>query len=123
MTDGGVADAIPVMEAIRLGARRIMVIRSRHRDYQKRLGLSDYFMSWYLRRYPSLKQAMAKRVQRYTETVALIRKPPDGITIVEICPPSNFRVSRLSQNRLILQEGYEQGRALTVETIARWHAT
>jgi predicted patatin/cPLA2 family phospholipase len=122
MTDGGVADAIPVMEAIRLGARRIMVIRSRHQDYRKQSGLADCFMSWYLRRYPSLKQAMAKRVQRYNETVALIRKPPDGIAIVEICPPRNFRVSRLSQDRLILQEGYEQGRALAGETIARWHS-
>jgi predicted patatin/cPLA2 family phospholipase len=123
MTDGGVADAIPVMEAIHRGARRIMVIRSRHWDYQKRLGFSDYFMSWYLRRCTSLKQAMAKRVQRYIETVALIRKPPDGIAIVEICPPQNFRVSRLSQDRLILQEGYDQGRALAGETIARWYAT
>ena len=122
MTDGGVADAIPVMEAIRLGARRIMVIRSRHQDYRKQSGLADCFMSWYLRRYPSLKQAMAKRVQRYNETVALIRKPPDGIAIVEICPPQNFRVSRLSQDRLILQEGYEQGRTLAGETITRWHA-
>ena len=122
MTDGGVADAIPVMEAIHRGARRIMVIRSRHQDYRKQSGLADCFMSWYLRRYPSLKQAMAKRVQRYNETVALIRKPPDGIAIVEICPPQNFRVSRLSQDRLILQEGYDQGRALAGETIARWHS-
>jgi len=29
-------------------------------------------------------------------------------------------VSRLSQDRRILQEGYEQGRALAVEAIARW---
>ena len=35
MTDGGVADAIPIGKAIDLGARRIMVIRSRHRDYLK----------------------------------------------------------------------------------------
>jgi predicted patatin/cPLA2 family phospholipase len=96
MTDGGVADAIPVMEAIRHGARRIMVIRARHRHYRKRSSLADYFMSCYLRCYPSLKQTMAKRVHRYNETVALIRKPPDGIVIVEICPPRNFRVSRLS---------------------------
>jgi len=120
MTDGGVADAIPVTEAIRRGASRIMVIRSRHQDYRKQSGLADYFMSWYLRSHPFLKQAMAKRVQRYNETVTLIRKPPDGIAIVEICPPQNFRVSRLSQDRLILQEGYDQGRSLAGEAIARW---
>ncbi|MCX5840281.1 MAG: DUF6363 domain-containing protein, partial [Deltaproteobacteria bacterium] len=67
-----------------------------------------------------LQQAMAKRVQHYNESVALIRKPPDGVSIIEICPPENFRVSRLSQNRLILQEGYEQGRTLAGEAILRW---
>ncbi len=121
-TDGGVADAMPVGEAIRRGARRIMVIRSRRRDYVKRQGLFDFFMRWCVRPYPMLQQAMAKRVRHYNESVALIRKPPDGVSIVEVCPPENFRVSRLSQNRLILQEGYQQGRSLAAEAIARWEA-
>lgn len=121
MTDGGVADSIPVAEAIRRGARRIMVIRSRHRDYMKRHGLSERFMRWHVRHYPFLQQAMTKRVERYNDAVALIRKPPDGISIIEICQPGSFRVSRLSQDRIVLQEGYEQGRALAVEAIARWN--
>jgi len=121
MTDGGVADSIPVREAIRRGARRIMVIRSRHRDYTKHHGLSELVMRWHVRHYPFLQKAMAKRAERYNDSVALIRKPPDGVSIVEICPPGNFRVSRLSQDRIILQEGYEQGRVLAAEAIARWN--
>ena len=121
MTDGGVADSIPVGEAIRRGARRIMVIRSRHRDYMKNHGLSERVMRWHVRHYPFLQQAMAKRVERYNEAVALIRRPPGGVSIIEICPPASFRVSRLSQDRRILQEGYEQGRASAVEAIARWN--
>jgi predicted patatin/cPLA2 family phospholipase len=120
MTDGGVADAIPAGEAIRRNARRIMVIRSRNRDYTKRHGLPEYFMRWYVRRYPSLQKAIAKRVERYNESVALIRTPPEGVTIIEICPPETFRVTRFSQDRSILQEGYEQGRAMAATAIARW---
>jgi predicted patatin/cPLA2 family phospholipase len=122
MTDGGVADSIPVGEAIHRGARRIMVIRSRHRDYMKRQGMPERFMRWHVRHFPLLQEAMAKRVERYNESVALIRKPPAGLSIIEICPPESFRVSRLSQDRMILQEGYEQGRALAAEAIARWNA-
>jgi predicted patatin/cPLA2 family phospholipase len=124
MTDGGVADAIPVSEAIRRGAHRIMVVRSRQRDYQKHPGvIAECVMAWYLRPYPALKQAMAARVSRYNDTVTLIRKPPVGIEIVEICPPDNFRVSRLSRDPRILQEGYEQGRAMAAEAIARWNGS
>jgi predicted patatin/cPLA2 family phospholipase len=120
MTDGGVADAIPVGEAIRRGARRIMVIRSRHRDYTKRNSPSEYLIHWYVRAYPLLEQAVAKRVRRYNDTVALIRRPPDGVAIVEICPPAHFRVSRLSQDLSVLQEGYDQGRAAATEAIKLW---
>jgi predicted patatin/cPLA2 family phospholipase len=45
LTDGGISDAIPVGEAIRRGARRIMVVRSRPRDYVKRPGISDRCLS------------------------------------------------------------------------------
>jgi predicted patatin/cPLA2 family phospholipase len=77
-------------------------------------------MRWHVRHFPLLQQAMARRVERYNESVALIRKPPAGVSIIEICPPESFRVSRLSQDRRILQEGYTQGHALAAEAIARW---
>lgn len=121
MTDGGVGDALPVGEAIRRGARRIMVIRSRPRDYRKRTGPAEYMLRWYVRRYPLLRQAMAKRVSRYNEAVELIRTPPEGVSIIELCPPGDFRVSRLSKDRRVLQEGYGQGRALAGEAMERWN--
>lgn len=120
MTDGGVADAIPVGEAIRRGARRIMVIRSRQREYVKRSGASEYLIRWYVRGYPFLERAVGTRVRRYNDAVAFLRHPPEGIAIVEICPPANFRVSRLSQDLSVLQEGYDQGRAAAVDAIALW---
>jgi predicted patatin/cPLA2 family phospholipase len=118
--DGGLTDALPAGEAIRRGARRVMVIRSRPRGYIKRPGPSDFFLRRYLRNYPLLQAAVAARVQRYNESVALIRKPPGGVSVVEICPPDHFRVARLSRDARILQEGYGQGRALAKEAIARW---
>jgi len=120
MADGGLVDPLPVGEAIRRGARRIMVIRSRPSGYEKKEGLIQYTLNWQLRCFPHLKEAMANRVKGYNETVALIRRPPPGITITEICPPDTFRSSRLSRDPRILLEGYEQGRALSGEAIAAW---
>ena len=122
MTDGGVADAIPMGKAIRLGARRIMVLRSRYRNYIKRHSAVDFIMQWCVRRYPLLQEAMTKRIPRYNESVELLRKPPDGVSTVEVCPPENFRVSRLSQDRLILREGYEMGRDLAAGAIEQWNS-
>lgn len=120
MTDGGITDAIPVAEAIRLGARRIMVIRSRQRDYVKVHGTFDLLLKWYLRSYRFLQEAIDNRVECYNNAVTLIRRPPEGISIVEICPPKDFRVSRLSQDLPTLQEGYEQGLSLADQAMAEW---
>ncbi|MDO9515976.1 MAG: DUF6363 domain-containing protein, partial [Syntrophales bacterium] len=123
MADGGLVDGIPVGEAIRRGARRIMVIRSRPRNYEKRENLLQHILNWRLRRFPLLRGAMTRRVRRYNETVKLIRQPPPGISITEICPPDTFRSSRLSRDPRILFEGYEQGRALAGEAIDAWERT
>lgn len=120
MADGGLVDPLPVGEAVRRGARRIMVVRSRPRGYKKKENLIQHILNWRLRRFPLLKKAMTNRVRRYNEAVALIRRPPPGITITEICPPNGFRSSRLSRDPRILFEGYEQGRALADEAIAAW---
>ncbi len=122
MTDGGVTDALPVSKAILLGARRIMVIRSRHGDYVKRHDPFDYFIRWHLRHHPALRKAMTARASRYNESVDLIRRPPDGVRVIEICPPIEFRVSRLCRDRSILEEGYNQGRTLATHAIDRWES-
>ncbi len=120
MTDGGVADALPVGEAIRRGARRIMVVRSRRKGYIKRRGVSEYLLRWSVRHHPLLRRAISRRVEVYNRSVALIRNPPAGIAIVEICPPEGFRVTRIGKDLKILQEGYDQGRSLAGEAIERW---
>jgi len=119
MTDEGVADPLPG-EAVRRGARRVMVIRSRHRDYVKHNGLSEFVMRWHARCFPMLRETLGKRAQRYNASVTFIRKPPAGVSIIEMCPPRNFRVSRFSRNRHVLEEGYEQGRHLASKAIESW---
>ena len=52
LVDGGVADAIPVQEAYRAGARRIVVLRSQPAAYQKRAGLETRLVRLAFRRFP-----------------------------------------------------------------------
>lgn len=120
-SDGGLADPLPVGEAIRLGASRIMVVRSRPRGYLKRRGASEYIVSMHVRHYPLLRKTVLSQEKRYNDSVALIRNPPPGIDIIEICPPRGFAVSRLTRDRLVLQQGYEQGRAMAAEAVALWN--
>jgi predicted patatin/cPLA2 family phospholipase len=120
VTDGGVSDPIPVAEAIRRGARRIMVIRSRPRGFHRRRDLSSYFVSWFLQRHPGLRATILNQNRIYNEAVSIIHDPPPGVSIVEVCPPSGFRLGRFSTAPAELEVGYAQGRAQAEDAIARW---
>lgn len=119
-SDGGIADALPVAEAIRRGATDIMVIRSRPRSYIKKKDWSSRPVAWKFRRFPKLKPLLLSRTERYNRSLDLLRSPPPGVNILEICPPENFSPSRLGREREVLLHGYEQGRAAGARALADW---
>lgn len=122
MTDGGMADAIPVREAICRGARKIMVVRARPLDYVKRDTPVHRYIRWRLRHHPQLHHVMQQRVRKHEETVALLRSPPAGVSIIDVCPPAGFRMGRFSTHRQHLLDGYRLGLAMADQVIVRWQA-
>jgi len=122
MTDGGVSDPIPVGEAIRRGARRIMVIRSRSGNYHKSRDPWNYCMGWMLRDRPLLRATIIGQARIYNEAVSLIFSPPSGVSIMQVCPPANFRPGRFTRDPEVLQEGYEQGFAAAADAMSRWES-
>jgi predicted patatin/cPLA2 family phospholipase len=122
MADGGLSDGLPVQAALERGARGLMVIRSRPQGYRKRAGLLQAALVWRLRPWPRLCAALQTRVERYNAALDVLRRPPPGIDVVEVCPPAAFRPSRLGRNLEALRDGYHQGRAAAGDAMARWLA-
>ena len=121
MTDGGLADAIPVRHAIEQGARQIMVVRSRLQEYRQQTKISDQLLAFMFRHKPELAKILKQRSARYNETLDLIRNPPVGVDILEICPPQGFKTSRLDRSKESLFEGYDLGRKAADSVIEQWH--
>ncbi|WP_394209444.1 patatin family protein [Enterovibrio calviensis] len=118
--DGGVTDAIPVAEAIRRGATKIMVLRSRPTRYRKTAPKFTALTKRLLKDHPALITPMLTRHVRYNEALELINNPPKGVEIIEICPPESFRLKRLSRDTASLEKGYDIGVVAGQEAIARW---
>ena len=72
--------------------------------------------------YTNLRKTVAGRVRRYNASVGLIRRPPRGVAIVEICPPDDFRPTRLGRDKDALILGYQQGRDKAPEAMRLWQA-
>lgn len=109
MTDGGVADSIPVLKAYEMGAREITVILSRAKGYRKTSTRSLGVTRRILSQYPKLCDAIEDRSERYNATIDFIENPPTDCTIHIIAPPEYMPVGRFTRQRERLEIGYNAG--------------
>ncbi|WP_241967899.1 patatin-like phospholipase family protein [Pseudidiomarina homiensis] len=117
MTDGGVADSIPVLKAYEMGAREITVILSRAKGYRKTSGRSLGITRRILSQYPKLCDAIEDRAERYNATIDFIENPPADCTVHIIAPPDSMPVGRFTRQRERLEVGYNAGLRAAFEHI------
>lgn len=122
LIDGGVSDPIPVEEAYRRGARRIVVVRSRPAAYVKTNGWSTRFSAWLLRKEPTVARAVRRTAERYQRAVAFLQSPPKDCRVLEVAPTVPLATRRTTQDRALLERDYVVGRELGAETMRRWAA-
>ncbi len=118
--DGGLADPIPVIEAHRRGATRIVVLRSRPREFRMKPKPPNLSVRLGLRRHPELLGCIGRRPQRYNEALAFMRSPPPGCEVIEVTPPESFESSRLTRDRAALERDYHRGLEKGHEFAERW---
>lgn len=122
VVDGGLTDPIPVQEAYRLGARRIVVIRSRPAHVIKRKGVFDLVMVRILsRNYPAVGTAVRRNPQRYKKAVEFLYSPPFDAKIIHLAPSEPLRTKRITQDRQVLYQDYMLGRKTAEEHLEEIH--
>ena len=109
MTDGGVADSIPVKKAYEMGASEITVILSQPLGYRKK----DVKVAWLTKQLykntPALAQASLQRSKNYNSSIDFLHNAPPDCKINIIAPPAGFKVGRTTKNRALLDIGYQMG--------------
>lgn len=121
-TDGGIADPLPVGEAVLRGSSNITVIRSRPANYVKRQSLLIPVFALYFRKYPRLVESFRKRAHSYMAAVDLIHRPPAGVRITEIAPPPDAGIGRTTRDAAILKAAYQTGIEYGLSFMKSWPA-
>ena len=120
LVDGGVAAAIPVQEAYRRGARRILVVRSRATGISRQPGLEHCLGAFFARGSPALARAIWRSPAAYQATLDFIADPPSDCTIVEVAPPAPLATGRTTRQLATLERDYALGRASGEDAVVRW---
>ena len=119
--DGGVSAPIPIDEAIRRGARRIVVIRSRPADFPGPSRIECTLAAAALRRdHPGLARAFRRYRTVYARAAASCRVPPPDVRVVHVAPDRPFRTTRTTRDPEVLLADYDRGRAAGERAIAEW---
>lgn len=117
--DGGIADPIPVQAAVRMGAKRIMLLRTRPADYVKKSFIESSIIPRFFGRYPELKKTMMSRDRIYNESLKFIDSPPAGIEIINICP-NNMKTGRTTSDLSLIEKDYMEGKKTGLAAAEMW---
>ncbi len=109
MTDGGVADSIPVKKAYEMGASEITVILSQPLGYRKKDNKVPWLTKQLYKDTPALAQATIQRSKNYNDSIDFLHNAPPDCKVNIIAPPMGFKVGRTTKNRAILNSGYQMG--------------
>ena len=113
--DGGIADPIPVEKAYKMGAKKIIVIRTYEKKFRRKLKLENYIGALLSSQYPSLRKALLEHDKTYNRALDFINNPPHDCEIVQLCPPKKLKSKRDTKNIEYLKADYNLGKSVAEE--------
>ena len=121
--DGGIADPIPVEKAYKMGAKKIIVIRTYEKNFRRKLKLENYIGALLSSQYPSLKKALLEHDKTYNRALDFINNPPHDCEIVQLCPPKKLKSKRDTKNIEFLKADYKLGKSVAEEFLNSFMAS
>lgn len=109
--DGGLAAPLPVREAYRRGARKIVVVRTVNEDFQAQSAWVHKLKSWICVSgfCPKTIDYLVQHEQAYQAELDFIANPPDDVEIVQIFAKSPLQSKLLGSTDADLRIDYLQG--------------
>ena len=121
--DGGIADPIPVEKAYKMGAKKIIVIRTYEKNFRRKLKLENYIGALLSSQYPSLRKALLEHDKTYNRALDFIKNPPHDCEIVQLCPPKKLKSKRDTKNIEVLKADYKLGKSVAEEFLNSFMAS
>lgn len=109
--DGGLAAPLPVREAYRRGARKIVVIRTVNEDFQAQSAWVHKLKSWICVSgfCPKTIDYLVQHEQAYQDELDFIANPPEDVEIVQIFAAENLQSKLLGSTDADLRHDYHAG--------------
>lgn len=108
--DGGIADSIPVRQALKMGFDKVIVVLTQPADYVKG-PMNPLMIKAFYRKYPNLCKTLLDRHNRYNAQAADVAQLEKEGKIFVIRPEAAFNIKRLEKDPAELERVYNIGLA------------
>lgn len=112
--DGGLSDPVPVEEAYRRGARRIVVIRTVPKNSSQMTPWLHRLRGWLKQHHRNVKMVdyYAHHEKVYRRTLAFLANPPADLELIQIYPSAPLASKIIGSGELELDRDYLAGKEL-----------
>ncbi|MCK8047356.1 patatin family protein [Shewanella sp. 1CM18E] len=110
--DGGLSAPLPVEEAYRRGARKIVVLRTLPKEYAANTPWVNRLKSWVCttNQCPKALDFFVHHEHAYRDSLRFIQSPPKDLEIIQIFPEHNLNSKLIGSKKLALQTDYLLGK-------------
>lgn len=115
LLDGGISDSIPLRYFQGQGFERNIVVLTQPKGFFKKKTKLMPLFHLFMRKYPAIVQAMARRHLMYNEELAYLEEEERKGNILLIYPQDTLPIGRTEQDEQKMRRVYAMGRAKTEE--------
>ena len=117
LLDGGISDSIPLRYFQEQGFERNLVILTQPKGFFKKKTKLMPLFHLFMRRYPAIVEAMARRHMMYNEELAYLEEQEQQSNILLIYPQDIVPIGRTEQDELKMRRVYAMGRQKAEEML------
>ena len=118
LLDGGISDSIPLRYFQEQGFERNIVILTQPKGFFKKKTKLMPLFHLFMRKYPAIVQAMARRHLMYNEELVYLEEQKQLGNILLIYPQDIVPIGRTEQNETKMRHVYEMGREKAEEKLS-----
>ncbi len=109
--DGGLSAPLPVEEAYRRGAKKIIAIRTVPKDFSAQSPWAHKLKSWVCNsnRCPKVIDLITHHENAYQKTLSFIDNPPEGVQVIQVFPEKSLSSSLVGSSYESLNKDYTMG--------------
>lgn len=117
LTDGGIADSIPIKYFENIGYDKNVVILTQPKGFVKKLNSMTPYIKPFLKKYPNVIKSLYDRHIRYNKTIDYITRQEKQGSLLVIRPEAPIAVKAVETNPQSLENAYQLGRKAGLERL------